>query len=315
MKLTFLIRRFAWVLFVIVGATFIAFLITKMAPGDPARVILGVQANPEDVAALREKLGLNRPFLVQYFSWLWNMLGGDFGESLVRGNPIGPMLLRRLSRSLQLGVAGLFVGTIIAFPLGIISALKRGSKLDLVATVFSQIGISMPKFWLATLLVILFSISLDWLPALGYSGLGEGLGKWFAHLVLPAITMGVGSAAIQTRFIRSAVLEVLSKDYVRTARSKGLRESRVIFLHALRNAMISIVTIIGLQMASMISIAVVVEIVFAWPGLGRLALQAVLDRDYTLLRSSIAVIAAIVALINLSVDCLYFFLDPRIEFE
>ena len=299
----------------IVGATFIAFLITKMAPGDPARVILGVQANPEDVAALREKLGLNRPFLVQYFSWLWNMLGGDFGESLVRGNPIGPMLLRRLSRSLQLGVAGLFVGTIIAFPLGIISALKRGSKLDLVATVFSQIGISMPKFWLATLLVILFSISLDWLPALGYSGLGEGLGKWFAHLVLPAITMGVGSAAIQTRFIRSAVLEVLSKDYVRTARSKGLRESRVIFLHALRNAMISIVTIIGLQMASMISIAVVVEIVFAWPGLGRLALQAVLDRDYTLLRSSIAVIAAIVALINLSVDCLYFFLDPRIEFE
>jgi peptide/nickel transport system permease protein len=184
-----------------------------------------------------------------------------------------------------------------------------------VATVFSQIGISTPKFWLATLLVILFSISLDWLPALGYSGLGEGLGKWFAHLVLPAITMGVGSAAIQTRFIRSAVLEVLSKDYVRTARSKGLRESRVIFLHALRNAMISIVTIIGLQMASMISIAVVVEIVFAWPGLGRLALQAVLDRDYTLLRSSIAVIAALVALINLSVDCLYFFLDPRIEFE
>lgn len=315
MKIGYLLRRLFWVVIVIIGATLIGFLITKLAPGDPARVILGVQANPEDVAALREKLGLNRPIIVQYGQWLGDIFKGDFGTSLVTGNPIGPILLRRLSHTFQLGAAGMLVGMLIAFPLGVISAVKRGSNLDIGVTVFTQVGISIPKFWLATLLVIVFSVVLGWLPALGYKSLQDGFIPWIKHLILPAVTMGLGSAAIQTRFIRSAVLEVLNKDYVRTARSKGLPENRVIYWHVLRNAMINIVTILGLQMASMISIAVVVEIVFAWPGLGRLALEAVLDRDYTLLRSSIAVIATLVAMINLGVDVLYFFLDPRIEYK
>jgi peptide/nickel transport system permease protein len=203
---------------------------------------------------------------------------------------------------------------VIAFPVGIISAIKPGSVIDILASLFSQIGISIPSFWLGILFVLFFSLQLDLLPPSGYTPVAEDWKDWLAHIILPATTAGLVSASVQTRFIRSAMLDVLNTNYITTARAKGLPESTVINKHALSNAMINIVTIIGLQITALFSGIVIVEVVFAWPGLGRLSLDAVLDRDYTLLQGSVLTIAVIVALVNLLVDLLYFFLDPRIEF-
>jgi peptide/nickel transport system permease protein len=311
---SYLIQRLFLTLIVLLGVTFIVFLIIHLVPGDPARVILGVQANEQNVAALRERLGLNRPFLVQYADWLWNAAHGDFGKSLITGQPVGPQLMQRLPATLQLAIAGLLIGMLIGFPAGIISAIRSGSTTDIVTSVLSQIGVTIPDFWLGIMLVILFSLTLGWLPPSGYTPPEQDFGDWLAHLILPAVTVGVISGAIQTRFIRSAMLEVMHENYVRSARAKGLGERTVIIRHALRNAMITIVTVIGLQITALLSAVVVVEVVFAWPGLGRLALDAVLDRDYPLLQGAVFIVAAILALVNLGIDLLYFFIDPRIEY-
>jgi peptide/nickel transport system permease protein len=222
--------------------------------------------------------------------------------------------MQRLPATLQLAIAGLLIGMLIGFPAGIISAIRSGSTTDIVTSVLSQIGVTIPDFWLGIMLVILFSLTLGWLPPSGYTPLGQDFGDWLAHLILPAVTVGLISGAIQTRFIRSAMLEVMHQNYVRSARAKGLRERTVVIRHGLRNAMITIVTVIGLQVTALLSAVVVVEVVFAWPGLGRLALDAVLDRDYPLLQGAVFVVAAMLALVNLGIDLLYFFLDPRIEY-
>jgi peptide/nickel transport system permease protein len=310
----YILQRLFLTLIVVLGVTFVVFLIIHLVPGDPARVILGVQATEESVAALRERLGLNRPFLVQYGDWLWSAAQGDFGKSLITGQPVAPQLMQRLPATLQLAAAALLIGMLIGFPAGIISALRPGSTVDLVTSVLSQVGVTIPDFWMGIMLVLLFSLTLGWLPPSGYTPMREDFGDWLAHLVLPAVTAGVISGSIQTRFIRSAMLEVMHEDYIRTARSKGLRERIVIVRHALRNAMITIVTVIGLQITSLVSAVVVVEMVFAWPGLGRLAIEAVLDRDYPLLQGAVFTVAVVLALVNLGIDLLYFFLDPRIEY-
>ena len=314
MNANYILQRIALTLVVVLGVTFAVYTITQLVPGDPARVILGVQANDESVAAVRERLGLNRPFLVQYGSWLSGIVRGDFGNSYITGQPVGPQIQQRLPATLQLAVAALLIGMVIAFPLGILAAANRGTTIDLIATIVSQVGVAIPDFWLGILLVLLFSLNLRWLPPSGYSPLNEGFGEWFPHLILPALTAGLISGSIQTRFIRSAMLEVLQSNYIRTARAKGLRELTVVRRHALRNALITIVTILGLQMTALFSAIVTVEIVFAWPGLGRLALDAVLDRDYPLLQGTVLIFAVMIALINLVVDLVYFFLDPRIEY-
>jgi len=310
----YILQRLFLALVVLLGVTFVVFLIIQLVPGDPARVILGVQANDQNVAALRERLGLNRPFLVQYGSWLWNALQGDLGRSLITGQPVTPQLLQRLPATLQLAGMSLLIGMLIAFPAGIISALRPGSATDVVTSLISQVGVTIPDFWLGILLVLFFSLALGWLPPSGYTPIGEDFGDWLAHIILPAVTAGIISGAIQTRFIRSAMLEVLNADYVRTGRAKGLRRPTVVLRHALRNALIPIVTIIGLQITALLSSIVVVEVVFSWPGLGRLALDAVLDRDYPLLQGAVLVMAILLTLVNLLVDLLYFFLDPRIEY-
>jgi peptide/nickel transport system permease protein len=311
---SYLIQRLFLTLIVLLGVTFVVFLIIQIVPGDPARVILGVQANEQNVAALRERLGLNRPFLVQYADWLWNALHGDFGKSLITGQPVAPQLKQRLPATLQLAAAALLIGMLIGFPAGIISAIKPRSTTDILTSIFSQIGVTVPDFWMGIMLVLLFSLTLGWLPPSGYTPIQEDFGDWLAHLILPAITAGLISGAIQTRFVRSAMLEVMHENYVRSARAKGLKERTVVVRHALRNAMITIVTVIGLQITALLSAVVVVEVVFAWPGLGRLALDAVLDRDYPLLQGAVFTVAAMLALVNLGVDLLYFFLDPRIEY-
>ncbi len=314
MNVSYLLQRLILALVVILGVTVVVFMIIQMVPGDPARVVLGVQANDENVAALRERMGLNRPVVEQYFSWLFGAARGDFGESLVTGQPVAPQILRRLPATIQLASVALLLGMLIAFPLGVFSALKSGTKLDLVASVFSQIGVSVPDFWMGILLILLFSLTLRWLPPSGYTPINEDFRDWLEHLILPAATLGLISGSIQTRFVRSAMLEVLHEDYIRTARAKGLRERAVVVRHALRNALINIITVIGLQITALLSATVVVEIVFAWPGLGRLALNAVLDRDYPLLQGTVLTMATMVALVNLGIDLLYFLLDPRIEY-
>lgn len=314
MNVGYILQRLLLALVVILGVTFVVFMIIHIVPGDPARVILGAYAPEESVAAIRERLGLNRPFLEQYGSWLTNALRGDLGSSLITSQPVAPQLAQRLGPTIELALAALLIGLVIAFPLGILSAVKTGSILDLIGSFFSQIGVSIPSFWMGIMLVLLFSLTLGWLPPSGYTPISRDFGDWLAHLLLPAITVGIVSASILTRFIRSAMLEVLNKNYVQTARAKGLSESVVVNKHALRNALISIVTIIGLQMTALLSGVVVVEVVFGWPGLGRLALDAVLDRDYPLLQGAVLVIAIMVTLVNLLVDLLYVFLDPRIEY-
>jgi peptide/nickel transport system permease protein len=314
MNIRYILQRLLTTLVVLLGVTFAVFLIIHLVPGDPARVILGVQANEQNLAALRERLGLNDPFFVQYGHWLWNALHGDFGKSLVTGQEVTPQLLQRLPATLQLAGAALVVGLLIAFPAGIISAIKPGSKIDIAASVFSQIGVAIPDFWMGIMLVLLFSLTLQWLPARGFTPIQEDFVGWLKHITLPAITLGIISGSIQTRFIRSAMLEVMNENYIRTGRSKGLPERSVIVEHALPNAMVTIVTIIGLQITALLSAVVVVEVVFGWPGLGRLALESVLDRDYPLLQGTVLTIATLLALVNLGVDLLYFIIDPRIEY-
>jgi peptide/nickel transport system permease protein len=259
-------------------------------------------------------LGLNRPIGEQYLTWLTGLLQGDLGDSLVTGQPVGKQILQRLPATLTLAGAGLLIGLLIGLPAGILSALKPHSPLDLFASVLSQIGVSIPDFWLGILLVLLFSLTLGWFPSQGYTPFSEDPMNWLWHLVLPALTVGIISGSIQTRFNRSAMLEVLHRDYIRTARAKGLTETTVITKHALRNALIPILTILGLQLTALLSAVVVVEVVFSWPGLGRLTLDAVLDRDYPLLQGAVFTIATLLTFVNLGTDLLYAFIDPRIEY-
>ena len=307
-------QRLLLALIVVLGVTFVVFMIMQIVPGDPARVILGPYANDEAVAGLRERLGLDRPFFEQYFSWLANAVRGDLGQSLLNGQEVAPQLWGRIGPTFELALVSLAIGLAIAFPIGIISALKPNSAVDIVATIFSQIGVSIPTFWMGILLVIIFSLNLNLLPPSGYTPIWEDAGDWLAHIILPGFTAGFVSASIQTRFIRSAMLDVLSANYVQTARAKGLAERAVVLQHALRNALINIVTIIGLQITALFSGLVIVEVVFSWPGLGRLALNAVLERDYPLLQGAVFAVALMVTFVNLLIDLLYFLLDPRLEY-
>jgi peptide/nickel transport system permease protein len=314
MNYAYILQRLALALVVVWGVTFVVFMIVHLVPGDPARIVLGAYAPEENVAALRERMGLNRPPVEQYLAWLGNAVRGDLGSSLITSQPVAPQLISRLGPTVELAFVSLTIGLVIAFPIGILSAVRAGSSLDFAGSVMSQIGIAVPSFWMGILLVQLFSLTLGWLPPNGYTPFSEDFGDWLAHLILPAVTTGIISASVLTRFIRSAMLEVMHMSYMQTARSKGLSERAVIVRHGLRNALISIVTIVGLQMTALLSGVVVVEVVFGWPGLGRLALDAVLDRDYPLLQGAVLVIAILVTVVNLVIDLLYFFLDPRIEF-
>ena len=314
MNYAYLLQRLLLAVLVVLGVTLVVFLIIQLVPGDPARVSLGVQATDELVQARRERLGLNRPLLEQYVSWVTNALHGDFGVSIITGQPVAPQIVQRLPATLQLATLALLIGVIIAFPLGILSAVRPGSVLDTLASILSQLGVAVPDFWMAILLVLLFSSTLDLLPPSGYTPIDVDAGDWLRHMILPALTAGLISASIQTRFIRSAMLEVMQQNYIQTARAKGLREWVVISRHALRNALITVVTILGLQVAALLSAVVVIEIVFSLPGLGRLTLDAVLHRDYPLVQGTVFVMALLVTGVNLAVDMLYFFLDPRIEY-
>lgn len=315
MSLRYLLQRLGTLVLVLFGVSIVVFSIIPLIPGSPARVRLGVQATPESIAALESQLGLDRPLPVQYLDWIGGIvLRGDFGQSLITDQNISAEVRRRVPATLALAGMALLLGLAIALPLGIVSAFKPGGKRDLAASVVSQVGVSVPDFWMGILLILLFAETLGWLPSSGYEPIRSGFVPWLSHVILPATSAGLISGSIMTRFVRSAMLEVLGQDYVRTARAKGVPPRVVIGKHVLRNAAISIVTIVGLQMATLLSAVVVVEIIFAWPGLGSLALNATLQRDYPVLQAAVLMTATAFTVINLLTDLSYVLLDPSVDY-
>jgi len=285
-----------------------------MSPGDPVRVMLGLRANEEAVAKIRAELGLDKPVYVRYLKWLGNTVKGDLGRSLQRNEPVTDMIADSLPYSVQLAFFALVVAVVLAIPAGVISATRANTWIDNFLSFWSLFWVSMPGFWVAILGLLVFSMHLGWFPVSGQGGPIWTL-KGLSYIILPGLILGFRQIAVIMRLIRASMLEILSADYTRTARSKGLAEWVVIYKHALRNAMIPTVTIFGLQIPEFLSMSVIIETVFAWPGMGRMLVDAVLKRDYTLVQGIVLVYAILVILINLLVDILYNYIDPRIKQE
>lgn len=302
----YFVRRILQIIPVLFIISFIVFTLVFVA-GDPVSLMLPDDAPPEAREELMETMGLNEPFIVQYITYVGNMLQGDFGDSYRFNQPALDIVLDRLPATMELAIFAIVIATIVAIPLGIWSATKQNTSLDLIATGAAVVGKAMPNFWLGIMLILLFSVTLGMFPV---SGRGTAM-----HVILPAITLATGIAAEMTRLIRSSMLDSLSQDYVRTARSKGLRDRIVVYKHAFRNSLIPVVTITFLQTSTLVGGTLITETVFAWPGLGQLLIQAVNTRDMAIVQASVFIIAILVIVMNLIADILYRFLDPRIKYN
>ena len=309
----YLLRRAGQSVVVLAGVSVIVFALVHLVPGDPVRLALGTRFDQDTYDALLARSGLDQPLVQQFFGWLGRAVTGDLGVSFRSGDPVTLLIIERLPATVTLAFASLVVALLIAVPLGTVSALRPRTFVDRAATVFSQFGISVPEFWMAIVLILVFAGTLGWLPSGGYVPLTEDPGGWLQRLVMPAVVTGVVSGSVLTRFVRSSMLEALGADHVRTAEAKGLPRRQVLSWHVLRNALLPLVTVTGVQLAYLLSGVVVVEIVFAWPGLGQLALQSVQARDYPVLQGAILLFAVVFLLINLVVDLLYTSIDPRIR--
>jgi peptide/nickel transport system permease protein len=300
-------RRLIQSVVVVWGVTLLVFFLLRLAPGDPVTLLLSESASPEQMEAAREKWGLNDPIPVQYAIFMSRALQGDLGDSLFFRKPAMSVLLERMPATLQLSAVALLFSLSVAIPVGMLSALKRDTFWDYLGTGLAMLGQAIPPYWLGIMLILVFSVSLGWFPTSGRGTL--------AHLILPAITLGSVLMALVTRLVRSGMLDVLGEDYIRTARAKGLRDRSVIIRHALRNILIPLVTVVGLQLGALFGGAVITESIFAWPGVGRLALQAISARDYPMVQASVLFISVVYVFLNLAVDILYVYLDPRIRYE
>ena len=298
---------------VLLLVTILIFSLIHLTPGDPALLILGQEASPEALNNLRAKLGLNRPLHMQYLSWVGNVLKGDLGESIRDNRSVRKTILAKLPATLELAVLGILISIIIAIPAGIISAVKKESFFDYSSTLVALGGISMPSFWVGILLVYLFAVKFDILPPSGYISPWEDLGQNIKFMILPSISLGIRMAAVTMRMMRSSLLEVLQKDYIKTAHAKGVSKAVVVMKHAVRNSLISVVTVIGLQLSAFLGGAVITETIFGIPGFGRLVVQSIFNRDFPMLQGSILIMAMMVITVNLLVDIFYTFLDPTIE--
>jgi peptide/nickel transport system permease protein len=303
----YLLRRLLLTIPVLLGVATLVFALIHLVPGDPAQSMLGEGASPQEVTALRHSLGLDRPLVAQYVSFLGGVSRGDLGTSFRYGTPVAREIAARLYRTVQLALAAMAVALVIAIPLGILAAVFRGSFVDHAAMTLALAGISMPNFWLGPLLAILFAVRLGWLPVAGTGTL--------SHLVLPAVTLGAALAAILARMTRASLLEELRELYLMAARARGLSRTRAILVHAFRNSLIPIVTIIGLQFGAVLTGTIITETIFAWPGVGRLLIQSISFRDYPLVQGCILFISFTYVLMNLLTDLTYGFLDPRIRFD
>jgi len=311
----YLIRRTFGALVVMFAVATLVFIMLRLVPGDPIAAMLFDVGDPAAIEEIRRNLGLDRPIYVQYGIWLGNALQGDFGNSIYGSRvEVSRLVLEALPRTLSIASISFVVAIVIAIPAGLIAATRRNTGADYAVTLVAFIGLSMPDFWLAILLIIVFAANLHWLPAIGYVPLSEGFWPWFSHLILPSIAVGTAFSAIVARMIRSSMLEVLNMDYMRVARSKGLSELTLVLSHAFPNALIPVVTVIGIAFALLMSGAVVVENVFAIKGLGRLLIQGILNRDYPVVQGAILVVSAIFVFSNLLVDVLYSVIDPRIRY-
>ncbi len=301
----YIVRRILLLIPVLLGVTFLVFSIMYFTPGDPAQLILGENAPEQAVQDLRGRMGLNDPFIVQYFRYIKDALKGDFGKSYTTKRPVFDEVLSRFPATLKLTIAGMIVAVAIGIPVGILSATKQYSAADNISMVLALLGVSMPNFWLGLMLILFFSVRLGWLPSGGDMG--------FSSLILPAITLGTGVAATITRMTRSSMLEVIRQDYIRTARAKGVEEKVVINKHALGNALIPIVTVIGLQFGGLLGGSVLTETVFSWPGVGRLMVEAIKQKDTPTVLASVIFLSVTFSIVNLLIDILYAYLDPRIK--
>ena len=304
--LQYIIKRLWHTVYVVIGISMISFFFIHLS-GDPVLLMLPGDASDQEIEELREQLGFNDPLYVQYVRFASKAIRGDFGESLYYHVPVMELVIERLPASLELAVAAMVFALVLAVPIGIISAVRRGSMLDMGSMLGALLGLSMPHFWLGIMLMLLFSVHLGWLPT---SGRGT-----MAHLIMPAVSLGLSLMAMFARLTRSVMLEVLSLDYIRTARAKGLREEIVISKHALKNALIPLVTVAGMQFGFLIGGTVIIETVFAWPGLGRLVVQAIFSRDYPLVQAIVFVLSLLFVGMNLLVDILYVYLDPQISYS
>jgi peptide/nickel transport system permease protein len=302
----YIVRRFYHSMVVLLVLSFLTFGLLQLG-GDPASLMSPDHFTEEDVQRLRESLGLDRPFHVQYLSYMRNVLQGDFGTSFVQQRPALPVVINRLPQTLLLASLALIITAVVAIPLGVLGAVRRGSIWDRLSLMFALGGQAIPNFWFGIMLILLFSIALGWLPSFGS-------GSW-RHVIMPAVTLALGNTAIVTRIVRSTMVEVLDQDYVRTARAKGLGEPTVLYGHALRNTALPTVTVIGLEFGALLSGAIITETVFAYPGIGFLAIQSIRAGDFPVVLAVVMVIAILTLLVNLVVDILYAFLDPRIVYE
>jgi peptide/nickel transport system permease protein len=300
----YILKRLFHSIFVLVGISLVVFIILHLT-GDPAALLMPMDATPEQVAQFRKEMGFTDPVIVQYWRFFKGTLRGDFGQSFRHSQPALDLVLERMPATIQLTLAALFLALLIAVPVGIISAIKRNSLLDHIGMTGALLGQSTPVFWLGIMLILIFSVTFQWFPS---SGRGE-----LRHLVLPAITLGMFSMARTARMMRSSMLEVLGQEYIKTAKAKGLAPAMVILKHALKNAAIPVVTIVGMELGTLLGGAVITETIFAWPGVGRLAVQAIYNRDYPVVQAAVFILASIFVLVNLIVDLIYTYLDPRVK--
>jgi peptide/nickel transport system permease protein len=311
---SYILRRILSTLPVMGIVALFVFSLLYIAPGDPAAVIAGDQASPADVERIRQSLGLDRPFLIQFGSWLWHILHGDLGTSIFTNLPVSAMIAQRIEPTFSLMAITLVLTILVAVPLGVVAAWKAGSWVDRTIMAFAVFAFSLPVFVVGYVLAYVFALQFEWLPVQGYTPLAAGLWPWLQNLILPALALGSVYIALIARITRASMLEVLQQDYVRTARAKGLGQRNILFVHALKNAAVPIVTVIGIGIALLIGGAVVTESVFAIPGLGRLTIDAILRRDYPVIQGIVLLFSFLYVLVNLMVDVTYTLVDPRIRY-
>ena len=309
----FLFKRLITLVATLVGASVVVFLVLEILPGNAAQILMGPDASPEAVQALATKLGIDRPPVERYFSWVGGMLTGNLGDSYAYSTPVSELVLERLSLTVPLAVLAMAMTAFIALVAGIYAASRHNKLGDVGVMAASQVGIAIPNFWFAILLILLFSVQLKWFSAGGFPGWGEGLWQGLRSLLLPALSLAVVQSAILARITRSAVLEVLREDFVRTARAKGVSERGTLWGHVLRNAMIPVITVAGLQFAELLAGTIVVESVFYLPGMGRLIFQSIQNRDLIVVQNCVMLLAAMVIIVNFVVDVLYAAIDPRVK--
>jgi len=311
----FLARRLLLLLPTLLLASVMIFAIITLAPGDPARMMLGTQATPEEVAVERTRLGLDRPIPVRYLIWLGDIASLNFGRSQSNNRPVGMLVADAFPHTLRLALLSLAVAASIGIPLGVLAAVNQNGRIDAAVTAFNALGLAMPAFWLGLLMIVLFSVQLKWLPASGVGDPNRPFYQNLQYLIMPVATIAISNLSVFSRYVRSAMIDVLSADYVRTARAKGLAERIVLNRHALRNAMIPVVTILGIQFGRLLGGAVVTEAVFAYPGIGRLVITSILNRDYPVVQATLLLVVLVFLITNIIVDLSYGWLDPRVKLE